>query len=164
MHVVAASFSMSNSWFLEKSDPLSCNFCRRWRCFIAHLLTQSGHLLAACSLQSLSHLLTACVIAAGFAAVTDHWLAVSTALANWLFGMVAELIGNIITSPPWSVACLFFFWMAGSVADYSGNITGCLVECFLARLIRWLIITPTDRQGHWFAVWSADLSVSSVDS
>lgn len=51
-----------------------------------------------------------------------RWLAVFTALANWLLGMVTGLIGNIITSPPWSVDCLLF-WRAGSpagsVADYS---------------------------------------------
>lgn len=59
------------SVIFEYSLQLACEFCWR-RHAITHLFTQSSHLLVACSLSSLSHLLTASVIAAGFTAVTDH--------------------------------------------------------------------------------------------
>lgn len=97
-----------------------------------------------CSFSSLSYLLTGSGMVAGFTAVADHVFAVITALANWLFGMATELIGNIITSPPYSVGCQFFLscwlalWHIPISGQWIGNCIGWLVDWIFACLINWL--------------------------
>lgn len=101
-------------------------------------------------------------MAAGFTAVADHVFAVITALANWLFGMATELIGNIITSPPYSVGCQFFLscwlglWHIPISGQWIGNCIGWLVDWIFACLINWLdwsSLQLTDRVNSFSSGW-----------